>query len=63
MSDIHKSPRPVRKQDISATSDDAPAIDNPPADEDTCPDCKGSGCVDGDECDTCGGTGKLYSTW
>jgi DnaJ-class molecular chaperone len=29
---------------------------------DVWPDCEGTGQVDDTECETCGGTGKLYST-
>jgi hypothetical protein len=37
--------------DLSASEDGAG--------EDVCPVCSGSGVVDGERCETCGGTGKL----
>ncbi len=30
-----------------------------PGGENLCPDCSGSGSIDGEECKTCGGSGKV----
>jgi hypothetical protein len=41
------------------TPDDEELAQTPGAGENLCPDCSGSGRLDGDECRTCGGTGKV----
>ena len=41
-----------------APGDEVPP-EQPPAGEDQCPDCDGSGRRDGGECPTCGGSGRV----
>jgi DnaJ-class molecular chaperone len=33
--------------------------EQPAAGEDVCPDCGGSGTLDGERCETCGGSGQV----
>lgn len=41
-----------------ATGDDAPP-DTPGTGEDLCPQCNGSGRIDGNPCENCNGTGRV----
>jgi hypothetical protein len=48
--------RPDRED--MAPGDEAPP-EQPPAGEDQCPDCEGTGRREDQECPTCGGTGRV----
>jgi hypothetical protein len=48
--------RPDRED--MARGDELPP-EQPPAGDDQCPDCQGSGRLDGSECPTCGGSGRI----
>jgi DnaJ-class molecular chaperone len=61
MTDKAERTKPVGKQqgnETMAPGDEAPP-GTPGTGEDVCPDCGGSGRLDGRECDTCLGRGRV----